>query len=811
MKLSKYVFCPAVLILPEILYAQENINAFEADTLTGSIGSFGGAGLIEMHNARFSPDGELLVGGGLNSSSKDLYATWQATPWLETTLRYSDLKGSDNGVDKGLDVKIRLLDESQYRPSIAIGFQDMLGDGQFSGEYIVTNKVFYDFDITLGVGFGNLASRAKISNIFRIFGDNFNTRSFNNPNSEKIRFGNYFSGQKMGFYGGVEYKTPINGLTAKIEYSTVDKSTLEIFKNYKSKTAFNFGGNYKINDWLEIGASILHGNEFSLQLNFKQNLHKPKRLHFAPGPKIDEIRTRPDNDFIKDENDYQTIEKTDIIFNRLKQMGYNISSLNLSGQSNIYIKIDANELENQDQELLLGAVLTDFDEVTIEFIGNDKKTLFVHKESEEGSAALTKFENSSYFIREKNFNETSPENKAKLTNNIFNKLSEKELNPSIVDIRENEIFIEKTVGPYNDIPQNIGRVARILTNEAPNSVERFTIISKERGLRISEVSVLRQEFEKNADYNSSPEELLATAKIQEPSTILDDEYDLEDFPNFNYGIFPEVISHFGSVKNDHFKGDFNVILFANANVTDDIQIYFEGKKRIIGKLDEIEGSTNAIIPHVRSDIGLYSSEGATSINRLTAEYIKNPFDDFYTRFTAGYLESMYSGFSGEILYRPYGGSLSFGLDLNYVKQRDYDQLFGLQNYKTVTGHATLYHVNSRYDITSKISYGRYLAKDWGTTIDISRQFNNGIRIGAKATFTNISESDFGSGSFDKGIYMTIPFDFFWFKQSREKVRFDFRRLGKDGGQKLDLNTDLFDLFSSGQTYKLRSNWGRILD
>ena len=64
-------------------------------------------------------------------------------------------------------------------------------------------------------------------------------------------------------------------------------------------------------------------------------------------------------------------------------------------------------------------------------------------------------------------------------------MSEKELNPSIVDIRENEIFIEKTVGPYNDIPQNIGRVARILTNEAPNSVERFTIISKERGLMIS--------------------------------------------------------------------------------------------------------------------------------------------------------------------------------------------------------------------------------------------------------------------------------------------------------------------------------------
>ena len=75
----------------------------------------------------------------------------------------------------------------------------------------------------------------------------------------------------------------------------------------------------------------------------------------------------------------------------------------------------------------------------------------------------------------------------------------------------------------------------------------------------------------------------------------------------------------------------------------------------------------------------------------------------------------------------------------------------------------------------------------------------------------MTEGDFGSGSFDKGVYMTIPFDFFWFKQSREKAKFNFRRLGKNGGQKLNHKTDLFDMLSDGQPTRIQNNWNKILE
>jgi len=59
--------------------------------------------------------------------------------------------------------------------------------------------------------------------------------------------------------------------------------------------------------------------------------------------------------------------------------------------------------------------------------------------------------------------------------------------------------------------------------------------------------------------------------------------------------------------------------------------------------------------------------------------------------------------------------------------------------------------------------------------------------------------------------MTVPFDFFWFKQSREKAKFRFKRLGKNGGQKIEHQTNLFEMLSAGQTKSLENNWNKILE
>ena len=795
---------PIILLTPAVANTQE--LSFNADRQAGSLGAFGGVGLLEMRNARFSADGDLSIGVGHVDGGQNYFATWQATPWLEATLRFSDYNKADEGIDKGLDLKLRLVKEGKNRPAIAIGLQDMLGDGQFSGEYIVASKKINNFDVTMGFGFGQLANRARVHNISRVFGNRFKTRSFNDQGSEKLRFGNYFSGEKMGFFWGVEYRTPVQGLTAKIEYSTVDKSTIKIFEDYNSKTAFNFGLNYKVKNWLELSGGVLHGNQIALQLTLRQNLHKPVRLGFAKGPDVDEIRSRELKLKPTNVNNYKNGTDQDVIFDRLNQMGYSISAFKID-EDQIEISVLPNERTQQNAQVVLGAVLSKFRNARIVFPdGQQSGTL----DDENGRAALDAFHSSVFFARELNHEELRASDRALLVDSISERMSERKLEVNEILIEKDEITVSKNVAPFIDIPTNIGRTVRILSSEAPDRVERFNVISKERGINVSKVSVLRKDFEKVADYNSSPEEILANAVIQKPVQKNIDGVSTANYPTFEYGLLPDIVSHFGSDNGDHFKGDLNLKIFGRTNISDDLQVYVEGKQHIVGNIDRIPVSTNPNVHHVRSDIGRYASEGTTSLRRLTIEYTKSPFEDIYTRLTAGHLEAMFTGVSGEILYRPYGNSFAFGFDLNWVKQRDFDQLFNMRDYETLTGHATAYYVNQKYDITSKVSVGRYLAKDWGTTIDVSRQFGNGIKIGAFATFTDMSESDFGRGNFDKGIYMTIPFDFFWVKQSRERASFKFRRLGKNGGQKLDHNTNLFNLLSASQPYKLRDSWGRIL-
>jgi hypothetical protein len=132
-----------------------------------------------------------------------------------------------------------------------------------------------------------------------------------------------------------------------------------------------------------------------------------------------------------------------------------------------------------------------------------------------------------------------------------------------------------------------------------------------------------------------------------------------------------------------------------------------------------------------------------------------------------------------------------GVDINKVRQRAFEQDFDLQNYEVNTGHITAYVDTGVEDILATISVGQYLAGDKGITVDFSREFNNGVRMGAFATRTNVSAEDFGEGSFDKGIYMTVPFSAFFTKSIPGDANFLWRPLTRDGGAKLNRGFSLY--------------------
>ena len=159
-------------------------------------------------------------------------------------------------------------------------------------------------------------------------------------------------------------------------------------------------------------------------------------------------------------------------------------------------------------------------------------------------------------------------------------------------------------------------------------------------------------------------------------------------------------------------------------------------------------------------------------------------DQFYMAY-AGLLEPMFGGVGAEWMWRPAGAPLSLSIDVNRVRQRAFEQNLSFRSYGVTTGHATLRWETGWQGVVVSPSVGQYLAGDRGATLEVSRIFGNGVVMGAFASKTNASREAFGEGSFDKGIYVNVPFDAILARSTTGTAQLLWRPLTRDGGAKLD--------------------------
>ena len=231
---------------------------------------------------------------------------------------------------------------------------------------------------------------------------------------------------------------------------------------------------------------------------------------------------------------------------------------------------------------------------------------------------------------------------------------------------------------------------------------------------------------------------------------------------------------------------------------------------ISNNFDDLKLASDSKLAHVRSDIKDYLKEGKNNLARLQVDYIAQLSRDWYGKVSAGIFEEMFAGAGGELLYRPYGQRWAIGGNLYAVRQRDYNQLFGLRDYRTTTGHAWLNYRWPVYNIQTTLSAGKYLAGDTGATLEVSRRFESGAVVGAWATRTNVSAEQFGEGSFDKGIFVSFPLDHVSLFSSRGTLNFGWRPLTRDGGQKLSTGKPLSGLLEGSDPDTLSSQWSSVL-
>ena len=203
------------------------------------------------------------------------------------------------------------------------------------------------------------------------------------------------------------------------------------------------------------------------------------------------------------------------------------------------------------------------------------------------------------------------------------------------------------------------------------------------------------------------------------------------------------------------------------------------------QFDRITRDGNSQLIPVRTDLRRYLQEGKTGIDKLVLVKRGKIGRDVYYQTFGGILEEMYSGVGGEVLWRRADLPFAIGANVMAVQQREYDKLFGLRDYKTITGHVSAYWATGFHGFDVAIHAGRYLAKDIGATIEVQKRFANGWSVGAFATLTDVPFAVFGEGSFDKGLIFRIPFDLYSPRNTRGAYRLSIRSINRDGGRMIE--------------------------
>ncbi|PHJ42186.1 YjbH domain-containing protein [Vibrio sp. PID17_43] len=293
------------LMGPVLVWAQE--MPFEAPPLQPSQMDFGGVGLMQMPTGRMASEGEFNF--ALTGSDEYLFynVTLQVLPWLETTIRYTrvndvlysedpSFSGDTKFTDKGIDFKIRLLEESQYLPELSVGIRDFAGTGLFDGEFVAATKRYSNpnvgsFDFTLGMGWGYLGTRDNISNPACKLSDKYCERPSDfKGNGGNVDFERWFKGPSA-LFGGVEYQTLHAPLRFKLEYDSNDYS--EDYPVTRGKvdmtphTPWNFGVLYRLGHMADLRVSYERGDILVAGVNLYTNFNKmPSFWRDTPTPEV---------------------------------------------------------------------------------------------------------------------------------------------------------------------------------------------------------------------------------------------------------------------------------------------------------------------------------------------------------------------------------------------------------------------------------------------------------------------------------------------------------------------------------------------
>ena len=229
---------------------------------------YGTTGLIETPTARMQKDATLSATIMGDKYIESYMVTYQVIPWLEATYRYTGFKSLPNqNWDRNFEIKANVLEETVYLPNISLGLRDALGTGVFSSEYIVASKQFGNFDITAGMGWGLLAGESSLDNPLKLLSDKFNARTSSIGSGGTFSVGDFYSGDKVGLFGGIKYSFDNIPLSLQIEYDpNIFLSGASGYDVRRNDNQINIGLTYEVDKNTFISVNYKHNDNFGFAI-----------------------------------------------------------------------------------------------------------------------------------------------------------------------------------------------------------------------------------------------------------------------------------------------------------------------------------------------------------------------------------------------------------------------------------------------------------------------------------------------------------------------------------------------------------------
>lgn len=620
---------------------------------------------------------------------------------IRQTAEFSSLSEDAKRLFPGIDAKLRLVKENAHTPEISFGVQSGIGHTRQSGEYIAASKRYKNFDFTGGIGWGKFATAAHIDNPLKAISSHFDKdRAIDGETSNEPR--NWLTGQNIGFFAGVEYFTPLKGLSLKADFGGDAYEAERAAFNFNPPAPWSLGFNYKppaFKGAMDIGLAAQGTDKILGRISFQGNVKNIRNKSFLHKTKT------PLRPF-----------RTDLAL--------------------------PNEMQQNAQK----------DGIALSHVSANLKTTH-------GLLAYSK---------------------------------------------------------HHSAPKQIGHAAIHMANHAGPAIETITLSPISHGLRGPDIHLSRNTLEKAMSHNSgSIEEIWHGTSFKHGfkgiQKLRAHQYGGSYFKNLEATLDNQI-----SISEEETSLLRRSSIILSATTPNQLKYLMNGfglRLNIadnLGKLKRVRPRANFPI---RSDVPDFADRTIAIDTAFTA-FTHTLAPNLHTSVIGGYVEEMFAGLGSEILYRPFDKRYAIGAEIWGVQKRDPSTPLnlGIKQGTLLTAHVNGWYDIPHADLTLGVKAGRYLAKDFGISTSLTKNFKNGATLEGYVSISDQDDFDpFGGTTHaDHGLRLSLPLGGYKYTPNTN-IRVTAAPFGRDIGQFINNPLPLYKATEPFSIAHITKHWDELND